>query len=140
MKNSESGARWSEVKERTQTQELDIAASLPEAWVSEIEQVPDGFLLDCSSTEMTWNGLTKVGLSAGVDPTDAVHHLESRFAGTAFTIGTRLNVVGQYELQLVAQDGVENYIIAEGEPGTLRIASGSPCFVLPEDTYPGGTW
>ncbi|SJN09850.1 hypothetical protein FM113_07390 [Leucobacter sp. 7(1)] len=48
--------------------------------------------------------------------------------------------MGQYELQLVAQDGVENYIIAEGEPGTLRIASGSPCFVLPEDTYPGGTW
>jgi hypothetical protein len=33
---------------------------------------------------------------------------------------------------------VENYIFSEGEPHTIRIASGSVCFTLPEGVYPGG--
>lgn len=30
------------------------------------------------------------------------------------------------------------YLIREDDPGLIRIASGSPCFTLPEGTYPGG--
>lgn len=138
--SEENGPSWLEAKRSTQAREREIAESIPEPWVVETLQTPDGFLLDCGADEKTWNGLTEVTLAAEIDPVEAVNHVESRFDHTTFTMSTRLNVVGQHELQLIAPDGVENYIVAEGEPGVIRIASGSPCFALPEGTYPGGTW
>lgn len=131
---------WPEIKDSTQRRELELASAIPDQWVSGIEQAPDGFLLSCMSGDFAWHGRTKVVLVSDIDATDVVKFLEADYEESEFTLTTRQNVLDQYELQLIARDGIENYIIAEWEPGTLRIASGSPCFVLPEGTYPGGTW
>lgn len=131
---------WKLAKTATQARELEVAAAIPAEWASEVTQSPDGMLLSCGDGEYTWNGATSVTLVAGADPESAVQAVEAHYQGQPFEVRTRKNIVNKYEVQLIAADSGENYIIAEGQPGTIRIASGSPCFALPEGTYPGGAW
>lgn len=133
------GVSWEEAKAQAQAMELEIAGLVPAEVVVGVEQKPTGVLLSCSETEWRWKGATTVTVVAGTEIEPIVRAIEADYAGSRFDLRTRLNIDGQYEVQLMSPQTAENYIVAEGfEPGQLRISSGSVCFTLPEDVWPGG--
>lgn len=129
---------WQEAKAEAQSMEIQIVSVLPEDSVEAVEQKTEGILLSCSKGEHNWNGATTVTLGPGADPETLIRFIEDEYRESSYQIRTRLNIVGQYEVQLFAAGTAESYIIAEDAPGTIRIASGSRCFMLPDDVYPGG--
>jgi len=132
---------WQDAKAATQATETEIAGRIPADKVADIAQTPEGTLTSCGDGGHSWNGSTTVTLRNGVDAEEVVTALEPQFAGGPFDVRTRRNIADKYEIQLVAPDLTENYIIAEDvTPGTIRISSASPCFTLPDGVYPGGTF
>ena len=134
------GLPWQEAKARTQAMELEIADSLPQDQVAEIEQMPDGVLIECGGSSVNWHGATTVALSEGTDPEPLVRALEAKYQDSRFEIKVRDPApAGHYEVQLRSPETAEIYIIGEGfDPYTVRIASGSECFPWPEGEYMGG--
>lgn len=97
----------------------------------------------CAIAEQhTWYGSTTIEIAPDTDAEEIVRALESHFReGKRFDVRTRRDVVGEYELQLMSPETAETYIIGPDDGGaTIRIGSGSPCFTLPDDVYPGGTF
>ncbi|WZH35747.1 MAG: hypothetical protein PIR02_13330 [Microbacterium enclense] len=132
---------WQDAKAATQATETEIAGRIPADEVASVAQLPEGTLISCGDGGHSWNGSTTVTLRDGVDADEVVRALEPQFAGGEYDVRTRSNIAGKYEVQLVAPDRTENYIIAEDvTPGTVRISSASPCFTLPDGVYPGGTF
>ncbi len=130
---------WQEAKTETMKMELEIASLIPKEKIVSVDQRATGNLFSCSKTQHNWNGATTVTLTEGTQTEPIVRLIESHYADSAFEIQTRLNVARQYEVSLVSSTTAEIYVIAEGfSPDTIRIASGSACFTVPEGVYPGG--
>ncbi len=130
---------WQQAKTRTQAMELEIADSMPEGKVTKIDQAATGILINCDDPLVNWHGATTVTLDAGTEPEALVRALEAEYRDSRFDIRTRTAPAGHYEVQLRSPDTAEIYLIAEGfDPDTIRIASGSECFVLPEEEFMGG--
>jgi hypothetical protein len=134
----ENALTWQEAKARTQAMELEVARLIPDGKVVKIDQGETGILLSCSETQHNWNGATTVTLSKGTEPEPLVKAIEAHYQDSRFTIETDLDIVGDYRVQLRSPDTAESYIIVKDDPGTIRTASGSACFTLPEGEYPGG--
>ncbi|MBP3043707.1 hypothetical protein KKR91_03690 [Arthrobacter jiangjiafuii] len=126
---------WQEAKARTQATELEIANSLPQGKVADVDHMATGVLLACGGSSVTWNGAATVTLTAGAEPEPLVRALEAKYRDSRFEIKVRDPApAGHYEFQLRSPDSAEIYIIKRGvEPSTIRIASGSECFSWPED-------
>ena len=129
---------WQEAKAQTQAMELEIAKLIPEDKVAKIDQGKTGTLFSCSETQHNWNGATTVTLSKGTEPEPLVKAIEAHYGDSRFTIETDLDIVGDYRVQLRSPDTAASYIIVRDDPDSIRIASGSACFTLPEGEYPGG--
>ena len=131
---------WQEAKARTQAMELDIAASLPQDKVAEVDQSPTGVLMECGDSWVNWHGATTVTLREGTDPEPLVRELKVKYQDSRFKIEIRDPApAGHYELGLASSETAEIYLIGAGfDPYTIRIASGSECFPWPEDEYMGG--
>jgi len=137
--NSPSGLTWEDAKASTQAMEKEIVARIPSAEVSAVDQMSTGILFSCSDDRHVWKGGTTVTLVPGVDAEAVVRSLEDSFANDRFDIRTRQDFDGNYEVQLVAPDGEENYLFSRDRGGdTLSIRSTSACFTLPAGVYPGG--
>ncbi|MBP3043336.1 hypothetical protein KKR91_10005 [Arthrobacter jiangjiafuii] len=126
---------WQEAKARTQAMELEIANSIPADKVATVDQLPTGAVIDCSDTLVNWHGATTVTLTAGTEPEPLVRAIQAKYKDSRFTIKIRDPApAGHYEVQLRSPDTAEMYIIgAGGDPGTIRIASGSVCFAWVDD-------
>lgn len=130
---------WQEAKARTQAMELEIAESLPQERLANVDQALTGLLIRCSDSSVNWHGATTVALTQGTDPETLVREVEAKYQESRFDIETRTAPAGHYEVGLVSPNTAEIYLVAEGlEPNTIRIASGSECFPWPEDEYMGG--
>lgn len=130
---------WEEAKAATQEMELEIANLIPTELVVSIDQKAKGVLLSCDETRHSWTGATTVTLSSGADIESIVKDIEAHYREAGTEISVDRSVSGNYRIQLLLPSQGENYIIAKDiEDDHLRIASGSACFTLPEDVYPGG--
>lgn len=130
---------WQQAKARTQAMELEIANFLPQDIVEKIDQAATGILINCENPLVNWHGATTVTLSAETEPEALVREIEAEYRDSRFNIKTRTAPAGHYEVQLRSPDTEEIYLVAEGlDPNTIRIASGSECFVLPEEEFIGG--
>ena len=132
---------WEEAKAAAQETEREIAALIPEDAIVSIEQQETGILLSCDEESHNWNGFTTVSVTPGADVDALAQQLEAHFDSDARFESRSWTTLGEtYAVQLMAVDTAENYIISHDERGKLRIESGSECFILPEDVYPGGTF
>ena len=129
---------WQKAKAHLQDMEQEIANLIPEEKVAKIDQKTTGILFECDKAQHLWKGSTAVTLSAGTDPEPIVKAIENHFQDSRFNIKTGPDIVGDYRVQLRSPDTSENYIIVKDGPGEIGIASGSPCFTLPDGVYPGG--
>lgn len=137
--SSPSGLTWEDAKASTQAMENGIVARIPADQISAVDQMSTGILFSCSNDRHVWKGGTTVTLVPGVDAEDVVRSLEASFADDRFAIRTRQDVNWNYEVQLIARDGEENYLFSRDKSGdTLSIDSTSACFTLPAGVYPGG--
>ena len=135
----ESELTWQEAKARTLAMQLEVAKLIPKDKVVKINHKKTGTLLSCSRTLFNWNGSTTATLSKDTEVEPVVMMIEEHYQDSRFKIKTRTDPSESYEVQLRSPDTAEIYIISAGwDPDTIRIASGSPCFTLPEGVYPGG--
>ena len=126
-------------KAQTQAMELEIAKLIPEDKVVKIDQGKTGTLFSCSETQHRWKGSNTITLTEGTEPEPLVKEIEAHYQDSGFDIETDIDSAGDYRVQLRSPNTAENYIISAGwDPDTIRIASGSACFKLPEGVYPGG--
>jgi hypothetical protein len=130
---------WQAAKAHSQAIELEIAELIPKDKVVKIEQDETGTLLSCSETEHNWNGTSMVTLAKDAEEEPLVKAIEAHYQNSQFAVETDINISGNYRVQLFHPDSAENYLISAGwDTDTIRISSGSSCFALPEDVYPGG--
>ncbi|WP_136043496.1 MULTISPECIES: hypothetical protein [unclassified Microbacterium] len=128
-------------KADAQAMELEIASLIPDDVVASVDQKPDGTLFSCDEARHHWAGSTTVVLVSEADATEVVKQLESDVRDEGrFSVESWVDVTDTYSVQLTLPGSVENYIFSEGEPHTIRIASGSEYFTLPEGVYQGGTF
>lgn len=133
----ESELTWQEAKARTLAMQLEIAELIPEAKVVKIHNKKTGTVFGCGETQHNWLGSATVTLIEGTEPEPLVKDIEAHYQGSGFDIEADIDSAGDYRVQLGSPGTAENYIISAGwDPDTIRIASGSPCFTLPEGVYP----
>lgn len=130
-----------EAKAEAQAMELEIASMIPAESVHSVDQKPKGVLLSCETTQYSWNGSTTVTLTPEADAEDVVKDLEASFASDdRFESTNWIGPTGKFRVQLISVETAANYILGEGEAGTIVIDSGSRCFTVAKDFYPGGTF
>ncbi|MBL3698808.1 hypothetical protein [Leucobacter luti] len=128
-------------KSQTQRHALAIARLLAAGREdAEVVQNPDGTLLECGESTLSWNGLTTVQLADGRGAETAVQALAASLDPAEYDIVADRSALGNSRIQATRRNHAENHIVVVAGPSTIRIASGSECFTLPEDTYPGGAW
>jgi hypothetical protein len=128
----ESELTWQDAKAKAQAMELEIAGLIPDDKVAKIEQPETGLLFSCSETQHNWSGSTNVTLTKGTEEEPILKAIEAHYQDGPFAIKSDLDIVGDYRVQLRSRDSAESYLFGIFEPGTIRIASGSACFTLPE--------
>lgn len=137
--SEESSVTWEEAKTDAQAIEMEIASLIPAEAVADIVQKPEGTLLSCDETQHNWNGSTTVTLTPSSNAERIVKDLETRLEDDdRFESRNWIDPTGAYNVQLMSPSTAANFIFGEDEPHTIRIASGSVCFTLPEGVYPGG--
>lgn len=134
--------RWQEAKASTEKEALEIAALIPKDKITSIVQKETGVLLSCSNTEHNWNGSTSITLTQGSEAESVVKELETaaraHYTDHRFEVSSDRTIQGTFRVEISDPATSEMYLIREDDPGVIRIASGSPCFILPEGIYPGG--
>lgn len=132
---------WQEAKAQTQKTAREIADAIPKDKVASITQKETGVLLSCNKTEHNWIGWTDISLTAGTNIKEVVENLERHYKESSFEVTTRSGIDGDYQVHLLGPASGEGYLIGIGlAPMEIRIDSGSPCFTLPDGTYPGGNF
>jgi len=132
---------WQDAKAATQKKELDIAALFPKDQVVKVDQRPKGVLMPCKQEgTYNWQGGTAIILTPSTPHEPLIRMLEAHYKDSRFTPITDHDINGDLEVQLYDPKAHEAYIIGSGfhGPDSMDITSFSPCFVLPEDTWPGG--
>lgn len=137
--SAESELTWQKAKARTLATQLEIARLIPEDKVVKIHNKKTGTLFACGEAQHNWLGSATVTLTEGTEPEPLVKEIEAHYKDSGFDIETDIDSAGDYQVQLGSPGTAENYIISAGwDPDTIRIASGSDCFTLPDGVYPGG--
>lgn len=131
---------WEEAKEGTMLRAAEIAALVPAEQVSSVDQRQTGTLFDCGPTQKSWNSSTLVTLIEGADAEQIVKSIESHYQDRDFTVKNRLDISGNYDVHLIAPDGVEGYLVGVFGDNEILISYGSSCFTPPDDRYLGGDW
>jgi hypothetical protein len=130
---------WQQAKAHTQAVQLEIVALIPKDAVVSIDQKKKGVLLSCNKTQHNWNASTTVTVAEGTKIEPIVKAIEAHYRANGARVSVDRNVNENYRIQIDPPAPGESYIVSEGlSPNEIRIASGSPCFTLPEGTYPGG--
>lgn len=134
------GLTWQEAKESTMAHAAELAALIPADQIVSVEQRETGTLFNCGPEQKSWTSSTSVVLVEGADPERIVKAIEAHYQDTEFTVTNDLSMAGNYQVSLVAPDGVEGYLVGILADGEISISYGSTCFTPPEDRYLGGDW
>lgn len=133
-----------EAKGMAQGMEVALADFVPAAQVSAVQQNPTGVLMSCSEEgAYQWSGQTKVVLNSDgtYDGAAVVNAIARTYDGRdSYRTKTDLTTDGQPRAHVVGDYG-QGYLVALSVDKTfVQILSFSPCFVLPEDVWPGGEY
>ncbi|MFK0403793.1 hypothetical protein ACIQTT_15805 [Microbacterium sp. NPDC090225] len=140
-RNEENSVTLETAKADAQAMELEIASTIPAGSVVDVVQKPKGVLLSCDKTQHSWNGSTTVTLSAESDAELLIRNLETRMTSDErFESRNWVGPTGAFNVQLMSPTTAANYIVSAADERTIVINSGSECFTLPDDVYPGGTF
>jgi len=132
---------WQEAKADAQQMETDVAALIPDDVVVRREQRKTGSLFSCDDDQHQWVGRTTVTVLPGTDTEALIQGIQQAYEDDdAFEANESQDINGNPRAQLVATDDEgESYLVSRGRTETeLDITSGSKCFTLPDDVYPGG--
>lgn len=128
-------------KKIAQDMETELAAFIPPDEVASIEQRPTGVLLGCGADNTyQWTGSTTVRVVAGkrVNANEITSSIVAAYDGKDSLAATvEQTSDGEPRAHIVGPEGA-GYLVSEDPDRTgVRIASFSPCFVLPEGMSPG---
>jgi hypothetical protein len=131
-----------QAKHAAQKMEDTIAGLVPDEYVANSEQAPKGTLLSCSKDSYQWSGQTDVYLEGSPDVDRILDRIADHWKGDPdYTIDRKPATDGRPRVTLVGAHGAV-YLVGptNTQDARLQIWSASPCFRLPEDVYPGGTF
>lgn len=131
-----------QAKQAAMDMESEIAALVPQEHIESIEQDQEGVLLSCDDDRgYQWTGQTNVTLRREVDPAVIVDAAVAEYEGRdSYTANADTTVDGEPRAHVRGEYGAA-YLLARSVDGTaMEILSFSPCFRLPEDMSPGGTY
>lgn len=132
---------WEDAKAETQAVELELASLVPSDVVVRVEQMEEGGLFSCDESQHNWSGATTITVKPGTEIEPIVRQIEAHYQDDArFATRNRLDIVGNFKVQLMSPKTAESYLVSEDDADTIRIASVSACFTLPEGVYPGGSF
>ncbi|HWU57251.1 MAG TPA: hypothetical protein VN045_00930 [Microbacteriaceae bacterium] len=130
-----------QAKHAAQKMEDTIAGLVPDEYVAKRDQVPKGSLLSCSKDSYQWSGQTDVYLQGSPDVDGILDRIAQHWKGSEnYTVIRGKAGDGTPQVRI---DGAHNagYIVGPWKSNSqLLILSFSPCFRLPEDADPGGTF
>jgi hypothetical protein len=119
--------------------EDDIAALIPAQNVTKKEQRSTGTLLSCAPDRgYQWTGRTKVFLHGDPDIGAIIDSIVDAYADKdGFASKRTKDITGEPQAEVRGVDGSIFIASPWEEDSRIEIASGSPCFRLPEDQYAG---
>ena len=129
-----------DAKSIAQTMERDLAALVPEEFVTEVVQNDTGVLMKCDDDgAYQWTGQTRVYVTDGVDAAAVVAAASDQFSGSAdFRVEEDTTADGEPRAHIIGEGG-EGYLLSRSVDGTyVGVSSFSPCFLLPDDVSPRG--
>lgn len=135
------GMTVEDAKSMTMAVEDDVVASVDRAVLGEIHQGETGILLSCSTESHRWAGGVDFFVEDGADMLELLQDIEESFATRDdFSVDRELDINGNETLTLRGPDGLVLTVSQWRREGFIGVLSFSPCFELPEGTYPGGVW
>lgn len=131
-------------KKMAQDMETELTAFIPADEVAAINQRPAGVLLACSGEKTyQWTGSTTVRIVAGkrVNANEITSDIVAAYDGKDSRAATvEQTSDGEPRAHIVGPNG-EGYLVSEDPDRTgVRIASFSPCFILPEGMSPSADY
>lgn len=119
--------------------EDEIAALIPAENVAKKEQRNTGTLLGCAPDRgYQWTGRTKVFLQGDPDIGTIIDSIVDAYADKAgFASKRTKDINGEPQAEVRGDDGSIFVASPWEEDSRIEIASGSPCFRLPDDQYVG---
>lgn len=134
---------WQRAKADTQATETEIAKSIDPSAVASITQTPKGTLLRCDANTWQWTGHTKIALKTPTSPESYLATIKSSWAPDhGFESRMIPDAIGGQANALQLHRGTAEGYTISGTAGNagLQIDSFSPCFTVPDDVYPGGSF
>ncbi|HWU57250.1 MAG TPA: hypothetical protein VN045_00925 [Microbacteriaceae bacterium] len=130
-----------QAKHAAQKMEDTIAGLVPDEYVAKSEQAPKGTLLSCSKDSYQWSGQTDVYLEGSPDVDRILDRIADHWKGDDnYTIKRDTAANNTPRLTLSGAHGAGYIVNPTRDNSHVQILSFSPCFRLPDDVYPGGTF
>ncbi|MEX0151199.1 hypothetical protein [Microbacterium sp. LMI1-1-1.1] len=126
-----------EAKQLTQSVEILMADAIPLPFVDNVAQKPKGLFLSCGRGGHSCTGSLRVEIIGNPEAEEVLGPVVAKFAGRDdFCTSTR-EAQGDAIVDVRNEEGglwIVRYLL---EDGLVVIHSGSPCFHLPDDIWPG---
>ncbi|WEK14902.1 MAG: hypothetical protein P0Y48_06850 [Candidatus Microbacterium phytovorans] len=122
--------------------ERDIVALIPDELIISVDQRPTGSLLSCTGQRnYQWAGGTTVTVIPDTDLDAIVDDIAHAYkAKEPWTVTRRTESAG-YPKYLISHPHAASYVVsAWTDPDQVNIYSFSPCFHLPDDMTPHGSY
>lgn len=129
-----------EAKAIAQEMEREIAALVPDEYVTDVVQNSTGTLMQCDTERgYQWAGSTRVYITDGLDVEAVVASASDEFGSRdGFRVEQDVTVDGEPSAHIIGDHGA-GYLVERSVDGTyMDISSFSPCFRLPDGVSPRG--
>ncbi len=121
-----------QAKADTQRLETQVAEAFPVDLVDHVEQMENGTLLRCGDGVWRWSGWTRVYLTEPSLSDQVLRDIAVQFDDSEFAV-----VDGEPEAYIYGPEG-QRVMVSHDEAGRFAsIVSGSACFKLRDDQWPG---
>ena len=122
-----------QAKSQTQEVEMRIIELTPATYVADVRQQPEGVLLACSPTSVTWAGGATLTVQSDPDFTKILTDIQTAFnADPAYTTIMDTDYHGDPVLTIHDTAGSQWIVRPMKRGATLDISSSSPCFATPD--------
>lgn len=135
------GLTVEQAKSMTMAADREIVAALDPGSVGEVLQRGSGSLLSCSRGSHRWAGGTDFFIADGADMEEVLESVGSTYSERDdFSVEWDEDRDHDARLRIEGRDGLTFLLSQWPQEGFIGVLSFSPCFELPEGTYPGGDW
>ncbi|MBM3714919.1 MAG: hypothetical protein FJW64_04155 [Actinobacteria bacterium] len=126
-----------EAKQSTQSVEILIADAIPLQFVDSVAQKPKGLFLSCGQGGHSWTGSLRVEIIGNPQAEEVLGPVVAEFAGRDDFSTSMRQAQGDAIVDVRSGEGGLWIVRYLREDGLVVIHSGSPCFHLPDDIWPG---